>query len=44
MKSNLWLFTFAAGAVVVAFGATPTGYSHWTAAEIQDRAKGLPAK
>jgi hypothetical protein len=37
---KLWLLTFATAALA----ALPTGYSHWTEAQIQDRAKNLPAK
>lgn len=40
MKTRLWLLAFA----VAATAAIPAGYSHWTAEQIQDRAKHLPAK
>jgi mannose-6-phosphate isomerase-like protein (cupin superfamily) len=40
MKSRILLFSLTA----VACAALPAGYSHWNAEQIQDRAKGLPAK
>jgi mannose-6-phosphate isomerase-like protein (cupin superfamily) len=40
VKVRFWLFALSA----VAAAAVPAGYSHWTAEQIQDRAKGLPAK
>jgi mannose-6-phosphate isomerase-like protein (cupin superfamily) len=38
MKPKLLVFALAAAA------ALPSGYSHWTAEQIQDRARSLPAK
>ena len=40
MKTRFCLLTFA----TAAFAALPVGYAHWTADQIQDRAKSLPAK
>lgn len=40
MKTRLFLIAFA----TVAAAALPAGYSHWTAEQILDRARGLPAK
>jgi len=40
MRSKFWLFSFTA----VAAAALPARYSHWTAEQIQDRARNLPAK
>jgi mannose-6-phosphate isomerase-like protein (cupin superfamily) len=40
MKPRLWLLALA----TVAAAALPAGYAHWTAEQIQERAKGLPAK
>lgn len=40
MKTRACLFFLAA----TALAALPAGYSHWTADQMQDRAKGLPAK
>jgi mannose-6-phosphate isomerase-like protein (cupin superfamily) len=40
MKPQFWLFSLAAAAMA----AIPAGYSHWTAEQIQERAKSLPAK
>jgi len=40
MKTKIWLLTFATAAA----GALPIGYAHWTAEQIQDRAKNLPLK
>ena len=40
MKKRMLLFSLTA----VACAALPAGYSHWSAEQIQDRAKGLPAK
>src|SRR5580658_1743226 len=38
--AKLWLLTLT----TVALAALPAGYTHWTAEQIQDRAKNLPAK
>jgi hypothetical protein len=40
MKKNIGLLLFAA----LAMAALPAGYTHWTAEQIQDREKTLPAK
>jgi mannose-6-phosphate isomerase-like protein (cupin superfamily) len=40
MTTKLCLFTLAS----VAAAALPAGYTHWTAEQIQDRAKNLPSK
>jgi mannose-6-phosphate isomerase-like protein (cupin superfamily) len=40
MKKNIGLLPFAA----LAMAALPAGYTHWTAEQIQDREKTLPAK
>jgi mannose-6-phosphate isomerase-like protein (cupin superfamily) len=40
VKTKLWLLTLS----TVALAALPAGYTHWTAEQIQDRAKNLPAK
>jgi len=44
MKTRLRLFAFAAALATLAAAAVPAGYSHWTAEQIQERAKNLPAK
>jgi mannose-6-phosphate isomerase-like protein (cupin superfamily) len=40
MKTNLCLFALA----VTAIAALPVSYSHWTQAQLDERAKSLPAK
>jgi mannose-6-phosphate isomerase-like protein (cupin superfamily) len=40
LPTKLWLIAFAA----VAAAALPAGYTHWTAEQIDVRAKNLPAK
>jgi len=40
MKTKIWLLTLATAAAA----ALPTGYTHWTAGQIQDSAKNLPLK
>lgn len=40
MKSKIWLLAAAS----VALAAVPAGYAHWSARQIDDRAKNLPAK
>jgi mannose-6-phosphate isomerase-like protein (cupin superfamily) len=40
MKTQLCLFVLAAAGLA----AVPAGYSHWSASQIDERAKGLPAK
>jgi mannose-6-phosphate isomerase-like protein (cupin superfamily) len=40
MRTKFWFFSVTA----VAAAALPAGYSHWTAEQIQDRSRNLPAK
>jgi mannose-6-phosphate isomerase-like protein (cupin superfamily) len=40
MKIALWFFALAA----ITLAALPAGYSHWSAEQIQERARNLPAR
>jgi mannose-6-phosphate isomerase-like protein (cupin superfamily) len=40
MKATFWLFALT----TLALSTVPPGYAHWTAQQIQDREKDLPAK
>jgi mannose-6-phosphate isomerase-like protein (cupin superfamily) len=40
MRRKFWLFSLATAAAA----SVPAGFSHWTAEQIQDRARNLPAK
>jgi mannose-6-phosphate isomerase-like protein (cupin superfamily) len=40
MRTKFWLLSL----VTVAYAALPAGYSHWTAEQIENRARNLPAK